>query len=308
MPLHRLTSVRLGVTSIDETSAFFRQFGLVEGARGVFSTRDGGEQVSLEIARRRSLLQLGVGAADGDDLARIAARVEALHGAVRMEWRSGGDELVVVEPVTGLPVSITVAAPLATSMPKSAPMNGPAQHVVRTDRPSDAVLTAAPVAVSNLTHLVYGSPNQPETLRFFTDVIGFEISDQIPGVIAFTRCGEVHHNLAVQGAPVPFVHHIAFEVDSVDEVVRGGSAMVQSDPGRQVWGVGRHAIGSNWFWYLREPGGTFIEYTADIDRISRQDLYRPKEWAGHEFLYSFGPPPPREFLEPADMADLIAAG
>ena len=59
---------------------------------------------------------------------------------------------------------------------------------------------------------------------------------------------------------------------------------------------------------LREPGGTFIEYTADIDRISRQDLYRPKEWTGHEFLYSFGPPPPREFLEPADMADLIAAG
>ena len=138
----------------------------------------------------------------------------------------------VVEPVTGLPVSITVAAPLATSMPKSAPMNGPAQHVVRTDRPSDAVLTAAPVSVSNLTHLVYGSPNQPETLRFFTDVIGFEISDQIPGVIAFTRCGEVHHNLAVQGAPVPFVHHIAFEVDSLQtlEAAKQRLLDVHDDP------------------------------------------------------------------------------
>ena len=54
-------------------------------------------------------------------------------------------------------------------------------------------------------------------------------------------------------------------------------------------------------------GGTFVEYTSDIDRISAQDLYRPEDWQGHEFLDSFGPPPPPEFLEPADMADLIAA-
>ena len=44
------------------------------------------------------------------------------------------------------------------------------------------------------------------------------------------------------------------------------------------------------------------------DRITAQDLYQPKEWDGHEFLYSFGPPPPPEFVEPADLADLIAGG
>ncbi len=131
--------------------------------------------------------------------------------------------------------------------------------------------------------------------------------DQVPGIIAFTRCGEVHHNLAIQTAPVAFPHHIAFEVDDIDDVVRGGQHMVDIDPDRNMWGVGRHAIGSNWFWYLRDPSGTFVEYTADIDRISAQDRYRPKDWQGHEFLYSFGPPVPAEFLEPADMADLIAA-
>ena len=139
-------------------------------------------------------------------------------------------------------------------------------------------------------------------------MVGFEISDQVPGIIAFTRCGEVHHNLAIQAAPVAFAHHIAFEVDDIDDVVRGGQAMVDADPDRHMWGVGRHAIGSNWFWYLRDPSGTFVEYTADIDRISAQDLYRPKDWQGHEFLYSFGPPTPPEFLEPADLADLVAAG
>ena len=76
------------------------------------------------------------------------------------------------------------------------------------------------------------------------------------------------------------------------------------------FGVGKtHLLASLWH---AVPGpksfGTFVEYTSDIDRISAQDLYRPKDWQGHEFLYSFGPPTPREFLEPADMAELIAAG
>ena len=159
---------------------------------------------------------------------------------------------------------------------------------------------------SNLTHVVYCSPDPDATLAFFTEVVGFEISDRVPDVIAFTRCGEVHHNLAIQGAPVPYVHHLAFEMDDIDDVVRGGQRMVDCDPERHTWGLGRHAIGSNWFWYLRDPSGTFVEYTADIDRISAQDRYQPKEWAGREILYSFGPMAPREFLEPTDMADLIA--
>ena len=99
---------------------------------------------------------------------------------------------------------------------------------------------------------------------------------------------------------------MAFEVDSVDDVVRGGSAMVEGDPDRHLWGVGRHAIGSNWFWYLREPSGTFVEYTADVDRITKADLYVPKEWEGREFLYSFGPAIPAEFLAPNDLEELIA--
>ena len=107
---------------------------------------------------------------------------------------------------------------------------------------------------------------------------------------------------------MPYVHHVAFEVDDVDAVVRGGYAMVERDTDRQVWGVGRHAIGSNWFWYLRDPSGTFVEYTADVDRITRQDLYVPKEWQGREFLYSVGPAVPDEFMQPRDLADLIAAG
>ncbi len=317
MALHRLTSITLGVPDVAATAAFFVDFGLTpspaspsasssasSGGPIGLATRDGGEQVELVDAPTRRLLRLGVGAADADDLARIAGRAEASPLAEVVD--ADPERLVLTEAATGLRVEVSIAEPYAAP-PIEHTFNRPGAVPERIDVPAASVMTSDPVRPSNLTHVVYGSPDQAATLAFFTDVVGFEISDQIPGVIAFTRCGPVHHNLAIQAAPTAFPHHVAFEVDDVDDVVRGGQAMVDADPDRHMWGVGRHAIGSNWFWYLREPAGTFVEYTADIDRISEQDRYRPKDWQGHEFLYAFGPPPPPEFLEPTDLGDLIAA-
>jgi len=301
MGLHRLTSISLGVPDVAASTAFFHDFGLT--GDGVLGTRDGGDQLELVPSATRSLIRLGVGTDDPDDLARIAGRVERTGLGSIVE--STADRLLLSEPVTGLLVEITEADRYDAS-PSAHTFNRPGSNE-RLDVPAESVLTDDPVAPSNLTHVVYGTPDQPTTLEFFTEVIGFEISDQVPGIIAFTRCGEVHHNLAIQAAPVAFPHHVAFEVDDIDDVVRGGQAMVDIDPDRNMWGVGRHAIGSNWFWYLRDPSGTFVEYTADIDRISAQDLYRPKDWQGQEFLYSFGPPVPAEFLEPSDLTELIAA-
>lgn len=308
MGLHRLTSITLGVPDVEVSAVFFGDFGLTRSGRDQggpvqFATRDGGEQLELVEAPTRKLVRLGVGAEHPDDLARIAARADASPLA---EVIDHSETLALRDVATGLRVEVSVAEPYAAP-PIDHPYNRPGTAPERIDVPAPSVMTSDPVRPSNLTHVVYGTPDQPATLAFFTEVVGFEISDQVPGIIAFTRCGEVHHNLAIQAAPIAFPHHIAFEVDDVDDVVRGGQAMVDADPDRHMWGIGRHAIGSNWFWYLREPGGTYVEYTSDIDRISEQDRYRPKDWKGHEFLYSFGPPTPAEFLEPRDLADLIAA-
>lgn len=303
MSLHRLTSATLGVPDVDASAAFFTSFGLAPGTDGWFATRDGGEQLQLVPSPTRSLRRLGIAAEDPDDIARIAAAVQRLGFGTIVERTAS--RLVVTEPVTGLPVEITVAAPYKATadLPE---VNAPSS-VNRSNVPADSVLQPGASQPSNLTHVVYSTPDQPTTLRFFTEILGFEISDAIPGVIAFTRCGEVHHNVAIQAGLAAFPHHVAFEMDSIDDVVQGGQRMVEEDPDRHTWGLGRHAIGSNWFWYLRDPSGVFVEYTADIDRITDQDLYQPKDWEGHEFLYSYGPPTPAEFLEPSDLADLIEA-
>lgn len=303
MALHRLTTATLGVPDTAASAAFFASFGLTDNGDGRFSTRDGGDQVQLVESPTRSLQTLGLGAESPDDLGRIAANVNAQQLGTIVE--EAADRLLVREPVTELAIEITVAEPYDSSVQPPA-SNSPAL-TGRHNTPAASVLSTASPQPSNLTHVVYASPDQPTTLRFFTDVLGFQVSDAVPGIIAFTRCGDVHHNVAIQAGPVGFLHHLAFEMDSIDDVVRRGQTMVDEDPDRHTWGLGRHAIGSNWFWYLRDPSGVFVEYAADIDRISDQDLYQPKEWSGHEFLYSYGPAAPAEFLEPRDIAELIEA-
>ncbi|MGH3393581.1 MAG: VOC family protein, partial [Streptosporangiaceae bacterium] len=77
------------------------------------------------------------------------------------------------------------------------------------------------------------------------------------------------------------------------------------DPARHVWGLGRHHVGSNFFWYLRDPAGNFSEYYSDLDCIVDDALWTPRTWEGARGLYSWGPPPPPSFLAPEDLAALM---
>jgi hypothetical protein len=89
-------------------------------------------------------------------------------------------------------------------------------------------------------------------------------------------------------------------------VGRGATAMLEADPDRHSWGLGRHFIGSNFFWYLRDPAGNFSEYYSDMDCIVDDALWQPGVWDSSRALYSWGPPPPPSFLAPEDLAALMS--
>ena len=182
--------------------------------------------------------------------------------------------------------------------------NGPGR-VDRRDTRADGVLRDGPVRPRKLGHVVLGSTDQGASQRFFTEGLGFKVSDTVPGLAAFLRCSTDHHNVLVQQAPVRFLHHTSWQVDDVDEVGRGATAMLEADPERHVWGLGRHAIGSNFFWYLKDPAGNFSEYYSDLDCIVDDALWTPGVWEGMKGLYNWGPPPPPSFLAPEDLAELM---
>lgn len=301
MALHRLTTVTIGVPDVDTVGAFYRDFGLTDLGGGRFATRDGGEQLRLRPAPLRRCLELGLGVDDPDDLDRLAAAAGSFGVAVER----GGDRLRIAEPVSGLAVVVGIAPRIEQDPAPVAQPNQPG-WVVRTGARAPAVLRDQPVQPRKLGHVVLGSADQATTQRFFTEALGFKVSDEIAGVAGFLRCSSDHHNLLIQAAPVPFVHHTSWQVDDVDEIGRGAKAMLDADPARHVWGLGRHYLGSNFFWYLRDPAGNFAEYHSDLDVIVDDELWEPSALADERALYAWGPPPPASFLAPDDLAELMA--
>jgi len=296
MGLHRLTHVTLATPDGTAAAAFYDQFGLAPTGADRFASADGGEQLRLVEDAHRRVLELGLGAADLDDLDGIADRLRA-RGLPADRDR---DTLRSHEHATGIDVVVTVAPRIRSAATTAAVPNRPGANT-RVDERAEPIDREGPVRPRKLGHVVVGSTEPEVTQRYFTDGLGFLVSDEIPGIAAFLRCSTDHHNVLVQGAPVTYVHHTSWQVDDVDDIGRGAHHLLDGDPGRHVWGLGRHYLGSNYFWYLRDPGGTFAEYYADLDVIEHADAWTPRRVTDSRALFAWGPPPPLEFLAPSDL-------
>jgi catechol 2,3-dioxygenase-like lactoylglutathione lyase family enzyme len=301
VPLHRLTSIVIGVPDVASTAAYYEEFGLTALGGARFATADGGEQLALVAAPRRRLIELGVGVDDPDDLARVAANLTGLDIGCERTPTS----LIAADAGTGARVVLRVADRIVQQCAETTPANRPGRNH-RTTQRADAILREGPVRPRKLGHVVLGTTDLAASQRFFIDGVGFKVSDSVAGLASFLRCSTDHHNLLVQPAPVAFLHHTSWQVDDVDEIGRAANAMLAADPSRHVWGLGRHHIGSNFFWYLRDPAGNFTEYYADLDCILDDQLWKPGVFEGMRSLYSWGPPVPPSFLSPDDLAELMA--
>ncbi len=212
--------------------------------------------------------------------------------------------LETAEPVTGTRVILDVAPRIRQKPAAAEVYNGPGRPE-RPDRRAPGFFRPGPVRPRKLGHAVLGSTDHARSTSFFTDGLGFKISDRIAGVGAFMRCSTDHHNVLVLAAPVNFLHHTSWQVDDVDEVGRGAFAMLEGRPERHVWGLGRHYAGSNFFWYLKDPAGNFSEYYSDMDCIVDDQLWTPEDLEGARGLFAWGPPPPPSFLHPEDLAAMM---
>jgi catechol 2,3-dioxygenase-like lactoylglutathione lyase family enzyme len=298
MALHRLRSLAIAVPAAEATRAFYRDFGLDETAEGRFETTDGGEQLEIVPARTRRLLALSVGADDADDLARAEASLARLG----IDVETGKDWLRAIEPALGACVELRVEPRIAQKPVATLPANGPGRSG-RIDSRSPAALPAPPGRPRRLSHVVVGSPDAAVTTRFLVEGIGFRLTEEVPAIASsFLRCSEDHHNVLVQHAPIAFLHHSAWEMDDVDAVGRAAASMLAADPSRHLWGLGRHGIGSNFFWYLRDPAGNFAEYTSDLDVIADEEAWHVAASTPAHPLAVWGPPVPYEFIAPADVA------
>ena len=306
MSLHRLTHLKIGVPSLDDAATFYADFGLtpVQGPDAAterrFSTVDGGEQLILVHTPIRRLVEIGIAAQDHDDLYSIQSRLARLDVGARVS----GSKLATVEPATGVGVKIAVAEPLQQNW-QVAEQNYPGD-IRRPDVRAPSLYREARVRPRKLGHVVFGSTDYHTSKRFFMDGLGFRMSDEVQDIGAFMRCSPDHHNVLVQAAPVPHLHHTSWEVEDIDEIGRGAQDLLAEHPERHVWGIGRHWIGSNFFWYFRDPAGNMTEYYSDMDEVIDDQIWEPGVWGVDKSPNHWGPPMPPSMISPDDLAELMA--
>jgi len=116
-----------------------------------------------------------------------------------------------------------------------------------------------------ISHIVLHSPDHQALVKFFTDVLGFRVSDWLGDFMCFLRCNSAHHRLAILPGP-PCLNHVAYDMLGVDDVMRGASRLKKR--GTDIrWGPGRHTAGNNVFSYFVTPSGFAVEYTCDLENV-----------------------------------------
>ncbi|NMO05044.1 dioxygenase [Gordonia sp. TBRC 11910] len=299
MSLHRLAAVTIGVPDVAETAAYYHEFGLTPSTDGWLSTTDGGDQLRIVTAPTRRLVEVVVGADSPDDVDRVAHELTANGFAAQRDSAS----VTTFDPVTGVRAVVRAMPRLVQPPVAPTPYNGPGR-IERTGR-APGVVRDTPIRPRKLGHAVIGSTDYEASRRLFVDGLGFKTSDHIKGHGTFMRCSDDHHNILVLQSPVNYLHHTSWQVDDIDDVGRGAREMLEGNPERHVWGLGRHHAGSNFFWYLKDPAGNFSEYYSDMDCIPEDEIWTPEDLEGARGLFNWGPPPPPSFLEPDDLAAMM---
>lgn len=302
MSTHGLASMTLGVPDVAGTSAFYEQFGLTPTGDATFATADGGDQLHIVRSPYRRLVEFNVAVDDQDDIERIRAAA-AGHDIAAADGADGS--LTMTEPVVGIGVRISIRPRIVSPSYDWESMNSPG-NPARSGTRAPAIFHEGPARPRKLGHVLYTSTDFDASIRFLTQVVGFKVSDT-SGAIAFLRCSTDHHNVGLINAPVPFFHHSSWQVNDVDEIGQGAQNLLAVDPHRNIWGLGRHFLGSNFFWYFRDPAGNFAEYYADLDQIPEDMDWDTREWSPDKSLYAWGPPVPQDFVQPSDLEEIIAA-
>jgi catechol 2,3-dioxygenase-like lactoylglutathione lyase family enzyme len=154
-----------------------------------------------------------------------------------------------------------------------------------------------------LSHILLFTPDVVRMTEFFNKVLGLRVADYSADIIAFNYSphGSDHHLVALAKSNGPGLHHTSWDVGSVNDIGVGSEQMRNAgwDKG---WGVGRHVLGSNYFYYVEDPWGSFAEYSCDIDFVPAGFDWPAANHAPEDSLYVWGPQLPANFIANTEIA------
>jgi catechol 2,3-dioxygenase-like lactoylglutathione lyase family enzyme len=148
-----------------------------------------------------------------------------------------------------------------------------------------------PFNLTKIGHVVLMSTDLRRSVEFYTGVLGFRVSDVYPetmmkGRMVFMRCAADHHGVALVGAapgvdeenaPQRELHHMAFEVATLDEVFAARDWLRTN--GVKIEFEGRRRAGCQVAVEFRDPDGHWLEIYWGLDQVGPDGRIRPpQEW------------------------------
>jgi catechol 2,3-dioxygenase len=187
-----------------------------------------------------------------------------------------------------------------------------ADKVRRLDRPP-----GLPFQIGKIGHIVINVRDVAKSAEFYTRILGFRISDvypedMVPGGMAFLRCNTDHHGIALVGSMQDAagnveLNHIAFEVPSLDDVIRARDHLERHQV--PIDFAGRRRAGCQIAVEFRDPDNHRLEIYWGIDQIGSEGQARASsEWDGKPSIEAaIAAPVPGQDLALRDAALLKGA-
>lgn len=169
-----------------------------------------------------------------------------------------------------------------------------------------------PFRIGNMGHAVLMVRDINVSVRFYTQVLGFKVSDVYPdsmveGRMVFMRFNQDHHGLGLVGQARGIsenreLHHLAFEVPTLDDVFRARDHLEKN--GIAIDFHGRRRAGCQVSVEFRDPDGHSLEIFWGLDRVDWNGAARPpEEWAPKPSLEeALDHPPPGQDTTLADSS------
>jgi catechol 2,3-dioxygenase-like lactoylglutathione lyase family enzyme len=293
--VHSLDHFALEVPDLPTAQAFYEAFGLdVKRQQGSLALHALGSDHcwgQLFSGAKKRLRHLCFGAYE-QDMAAIERQLEAA-GVSLLSAPAGEQEksLWFHDPDNNL-IQIRAAAKV-TPDGKESPVV-PAAGVGTRGAPNRQ--DTDKVRPNRLSHVLIFVTDVGRSIRFFEATLGLRLSDQSRDIVAFMHApyGADHHTLAFVKSEGGGFHHCSWDVSGLDEVGLGAMQMAAAGWSRG-WGVGRHVLGSNYFHYVRDPWGSYCEYSYDIDYIPASVDWQAEDHHPDDSLYLWGPDVPEDF-------------
>jgi catechol 2,3-dioxygenase-like lactoylglutathione lyase family enzyme len=226
--------------------------------RAFLASKQGLEALALERGDAAALTRLSFQVAPGSDLRDVAGALE--KEGLRTERRNT--------------ISPGVAQAISFTDPKGTLIDVFAEYTFAPEDRGQSNITPL-----KLGHVAYRVLDVQKVVKFYTDILGFRVSDWRDNTFAFLRCNPDHHSVNFVIDEEAQLHHLAFEVKDWSEIQRAAEFLAKNDI-RLVWGPGRHTIGHNIAIYHRNADDVRVEFFCEMDQMKDEKLgyFDPRPW------------------------------